>query len=106
MPTGPADSPAPTGPHSSRGPGHRPLKAEITGSNPVCGTNPALVLLVDVDRVKDRLHFPHVLVRSRSLVVLGQEHLAPAYDVAEITALAAATVAWEYLALVGSMGTA
>ena len=29
-------SPAP--PHSSRGPGHRPLKAEITGSNPVCGT--------------------------------------------------------------------
>ena len=31
--------PAPTGPHSSRGPGHRPLKAETTGSNPVCGTN-------------------------------------------------------------------
>ena len=29
--------PAPA-PHSSRGPGHRPLKAEITGSNPVCGT--------------------------------------------------------------------
>ena len=27
-------------PHSSRGPGRRPLKAEITGSNPVCGTNP------------------------------------------------------------------
>ena len=27
-----------TEPHSSRGPGHRPLKAEITGSNPVCGT--------------------------------------------------------------------
>ena len=26
-------------PHSSRGPGRRPLKAEITGSNPVCGTN-------------------------------------------------------------------
>src|SRR6266516_2894178 len=26
-------------PHSSRGLGHRPLKAEITGSNPVCGTN-------------------------------------------------------------------
>ena len=25
-------------PHSSRGLGHRPLKAEITGSNPVCGT--------------------------------------------------------------------
>ena len=28
-------------PHSSRGLGHRPLKAEITGSNPVCGTNSA-----------------------------------------------------------------
>src|SRR5262249_29563626 len=27
-------------PHSSRGLGHRPLKAEITGSNPVCGTTP------------------------------------------------------------------
>ena len=27
--------------------------------------------------------------------------VAPAYDVAEITALAAATIAWEYLALVG-----
>src|SRR5919108_423182 len=26
-------------PHSSRGLGRRPLKAEITGSNPVCGTN-------------------------------------------------------------------
>ena len=26
-------------PHSSRGLGHRPLKAEITGSNPVCGTS-------------------------------------------------------------------
>ena len=32
-----------TVPHSSRGPGHRPLKAEITGSNPVCGTNLALI---------------------------------------------------------------
>jgi agmatinase len=27
--------------------------------------------------------------------------VAPPYDVAEVTALAAATVAWEYLALVG-----
>ena len=25
-------------PHSSSGPGHRPLKAEIIGSNPICGT--------------------------------------------------------------------
>ena len=39
MPHGQAEPPAPTAPHSSRGPGHRPLKAEITGSNPVCGTN-------------------------------------------------------------------
>lgn len=30
--------------------------------------------------------------------------VAPAYDVAEITALAAATVAWEYLALMGTKG--
>jgi len=28
--------------------------------------------------------------------------VAPAYDVAEITALAGATVAWEYLCLVSS----
>ena len=28
--------------------------------------------------------------------------VAPPYDVAEITTLAAATVAWEYLALLGS----
>src|SRR6266852_6781130 len=26
--------------HSSSGLGHRPLKAEITGSNPVCATSP------------------------------------------------------------------
>ena len=29
--------------------------------------------------------------------------VAPAYDVSEITALAAATVVWEYLALAGAM---
>ena len=39
IPTGRAASSGPPAPHSSRGPGHRPLKAEITGSNPVCGTN-------------------------------------------------------------------
>ena len=33
-----SDASDPLLPHSSRGPGHRPLKAEITGSNPVCGT--------------------------------------------------------------------
>src|SRR3990172_4962444 len=31
-------SPAARLAHSSSGPGHRPLKAEITGSNPVCAT--------------------------------------------------------------------
>jgi hypothetical protein len=36
-----SDLPGLTGPHSSRGPGHRPLKAETTGSNPVCGTSRA-----------------------------------------------------------------
>src|SRR5512147_1507383 len=30
--------------HSSSGPGRRPLKAEITGSNPVCATNYGPVL--------------------------------------------------------------
>ena len=39
MPTGRGGTARPPAPHSSRGPGHRPLKAEITGSNPVCGTN-------------------------------------------------------------------
>ena len=40
MPPVPAVTPpAPPVPHSSRGPGHRPLKAEIIGSNPICGTN-------------------------------------------------------------------
>jgi arginase family enzyme len=28
--------------------------------------------------------------------------VAPAYDIAEITALAAASVVWEYLALIGA----
>ena len=40
-PAGRAAPSAASAPHSSRGPGHRPLKAEITGSNPVCGTNVA-----------------------------------------------------------------
>jgi agmatinase len=31
--------------------------------------------------------------------------VAPAYDVSEITALAAATVAWEYLALLAAGGS-
>ena len=37
-----ADSSASSVPHSSRGLGHRPLKAEIIGSNPICGTNPSI----------------------------------------------------------------
>lgn len=44
-----------------------------------------------------------ILRRLRGIAFLGADvvEVAPAYDVAEITALAAATMAWEYLALVG-----
>ena len=42
-----------------------------------------------------------ILRRLRGIAFVGMDvvEVAPAYDVAEITALAAATVAWEYLAL-------
>ncbi len=45
-----------------------------------------------------------ILRRLRGIAFAGMDvvEVAPAYDVAEITALAAATIAWEYLALVGS----
>jgi agmatinase len=45
-----------------------------------------------------------ILRRLRGVAFAGMDvvEVAPAYDVAEITALAAATVAWEYLALLGS----
>ena len=45
-----------------------------------------------------------ILRRLRGITFVGMDvvEVAPAYDVAEITALAAATVVWEYLALVGS----
>jgi agmatinase len=45
-----------------------------------------------------------VLRRLGGVGFVGMDivEVAPAYDVAEITALAAATIAWEYLALVGS----
>ncbi len=33
--------------HSSRGLGHRPLKAEIRGSNPLCATNNRQVVSFD-----------------------------------------------------------
>jgi agmatinase len=44
-----------------------------------------------------------ILRGLRGLAFKGMDvvEVAPAYDVAEITALAAATVAWEYLALIG-----
>jgi agmatinase len=44
-----------------------------------------------------------ILRRLASLAFIGMDvvEVAPAYDVAEITALAGATVAWEYLCLVG-----
>jgi arginase family enzyme len=40
------------------------------------------------------------LLKGLNFVCMDVVEVAPAYDVAEITALAAATVAWEYLALV------
>jgi agmatinase len=45
-----------------------------------------------------------ILRRLRGVRFAGMDvvEVSPAYDIAEITALAAATVAWEYLALVGS----
>ena len=39
--------------HSSSGQGHRPLKAEITGSNPVCATTPLSLY----KRIKESLAF-------------------------------------------------
>ena len=46
-----------------------------------------------------------VLRRLGAVRFVGMDvvEVAPAYDVAEITALAAATVVWEYLALLGAM---
>jgi agmatinase len=45
-----------------------------------------------------------ILRKLRGVAFVGMDvvEVAPAYDVAEITALAAATMAWEYLALMGS----
>jgi len=47
-----------------------------------------------------------ILRRLQGLAFAGMDvvEVAPAYDMAEITALAAATIAWEYLALVGAPG--
>ena len=49
-----------------------------------------------------------ILRRLRGVAFAGMDivEVAPAHDVAEITALAAATVAWEYLALLGARGAA
>ena len=46
-----------------------------------------------------------ILRRLTSLVLVGMDlvEVAPAYDVSEITALAAATMIWEYLALVSTV---
>jgi agmatinase len=45
-----------------------------------------------------------IIRKLRGITFVGMDvvEVAPAYDVAEITALAAATMAWEYLALMGS----
>lgn len=49
-----------------------------------------------------------ILRRLSGIAFAGMDvvEVAPAYDVSEITALAAATIAWEYLALLGSSGSA
>jgi agmatinase len=46
-----------------------------------------------------------ILRRLRGIAFAGMDvvEVAPAYDVSEITALAGATVAWEYLSLLGSL---
>ncbi len=48
-----------------------------------------------------------ILRRLQGLQLVGMDvvEVAPAYDVAEITALAGATVAWEYLCLLGAART-
>ena len=45
-----------------------------------------------------------IMRRLRGLQFIGMDlvEVAPPYDVAEVTALAGATMAWEYLALVGT----
>jgi len=47
-----------------------------------------------------------ILRRLKGVRFVGMDivEVAPAYDVSEITALAAATMAWEYLALLGAQG--
>jgi agmatinase len=49
-----------------------------------------------------------ILRQLRTVAFAGMDvvEVAPAYDVSEITALAAATVAWEYLALLAPSGSA
>ncbi|HET7883255.1 MAG TPA: agmatinase [Acetobacteraceae bacterium] len=44
-------------------------------------------------------------LRGMNFVGMDVVEVAPAYDVAEITALAAATVVWEYIALLGTMSS-
>ena len=55
-------------PHSSRGLGHRPLKAEITGSNPVCGTKS-----VNLGPIHARIGLLRVRRGPQSIFVLGVE---------------------------------
>jgi agmatinase len=45
-----------------------------------------------------------ILRRLRTIRFIGMDvvEVSPAYDVSEITSLAAATMVWEYLSLVGS----
>ena len=58
----------------------------------------AAVLLITHDLALAGEYCDRVVVMHAGHVV----EVAPAHDVAEITSLAAATVAWEYLALLGA----
>jgi agmatinase len=45
-------------------------------------------------------------LKKLQLVGMDMVEIAPAYDVAEVTSLAGATVVWEYFALLGAGGRA
>lgn len=49
-----------------------------------------------------------ILRRFQNLRLVGMDivEIAPAYDVAEVTALAGATIVWEYLAVLGKAARA
>ena len=53
--------------HSSSGLGHRPLKAEITGSNPVCATKVNIIPWIEAKKLMQGISFYDGGVNMRSL---------------------------------------